>query len=466
MKKLLSLCLVLALALALAIPAAAGSAPAASSAPAVQVNGEAVVFPNGSPEINNGRTMVPMRAVLEALGATVDYDADTQTVTATLDDISLTHVIRENTIEMGSGEKLTMDTQSYIKNGSTLVPLRFFSQALGYEVYWDDAARTAVVIDKAACISGIDEGLTVLNALQASQPSASGNVAMDVDVSGEIKMLDGTSDDVLPFSAKMTALANDSAVNLSGSMDLSALAELAEDDPTAALLEDLTFEMICGESMWMNIPVLTGLLSGEASDSDVWLKFGDFDMSALTADTNGATIGGVLYSTVEALDADAPADIYADLTQAAGLLTAMMGDDTFVKNGDDYVWEMDSTASALLAEAIGEAPDSFALTMSMEIKADGSSSFSMHLDVEDTISMSLSGDSTDTSATVTCQMTVPEVCEMTVQSTATVAESSAAPVAAPPAGAQVIDLGEMLTAMVGAIGGADGPTAIFTTDAA
>lgn len=472
MKKLLPLCLALVLALALAIPAAAQSADGVS----VQLNGENVSFPNASPEVTNGRTMVPMRAVLEALGAEVGYAEDTRTVTATLGDISLTHVIDTNTIEMGDGEKLTMDTTSYVTKGSTLVPLRFFSQALGYEVYWDEGQRTAVVIDKASFISATDESFTILNGLMSETDDAddTGDVAMDVDVSGELKLLDGTSDDALPFSAKMTALVGTEAVNISGSMDLSAIAKLAEleDDPTAAglvpMLKDLTFEIIGGESLWMNIPVLTSLLPGAPADGDVWLKSGDFSMSTVTAAAASAsdqTIGSVLYEVVEYMDADSPVNICSDLKQAANILTALFSDDTFTKDGDDYSWELDETVAALLASVIGETPDT--LTMTMKIKADGSSSFSLEFEVEDVLALSLSGDSSDTSATVKCQLTVPEVCDMTVQSTATVKDSNAAPVTAPPAGATVIDVDEISeAASLGVIGGADGPTAVFTTKAA
>ena len=146
MKKWISLFLTLMLALAVAAPAAAAdtaviggangptaifvttpkggstTAPARPSGVSVQVNGENVTFPNASPAVINGRTMVPMRAVLEALGATVDYDGETGTVQARLGDVTLTHVIGTDAIQTASGEKLTMDTTSYVKNGSTLVP--------------------------------------------------------------------------------------------------------------------------------------------------------------------------------------------------------------------------------------------------------------------------------------------------------------------------------------------------------
>ena len=75
------------------------AAPARPTGVSVQVNGENVTFPNASPAVINGRTMVPMRAVLEALGATVDYDGETGTVQARLGDVTLTHVIGTDAIQ-------------------------------------------------------------------------------------------------------------------------------------------------------------------------------------------------------------------------------------------------------------------------------------------------------------------------------------------------------------------------------
>lgn len=478
MKKLLPLCLALMLALALAIPAAASGAALPAGGVSVQVNGENITFPNGSPEVINGRTMVPMREVLEALGAEVDYDADTRTVTAALGGVSLTHVIGTNTIKMTGGEKLTMDTTSYVKNGSTLVPLRFFSQALGYEVYWDGGQSTAVVIDKAAFVSKTDESFTILNGLQSGTDKDAGfdSAAMDVEVSGEVKLLDGTSEDAQPFSGKMTALVSNDAVNFSGSMDLSAVAAALklEDNPmTAALapmLNELTFEVIgSDEGLWMKIPALNSLLTGTSAGGGMWLKSNDFDMSAAfaaAAPSSDGTIGSALYEVVEYVDADGPVNIYRDLIQASDIMTALLGDGTFTKDGDDYTWELDDDAAALMTSLIGEAPDE--LSMKMEIKADGGGSFSMRLRMEDTIEMALSGEFSDTSATVKCQLTIPEVCDVTVQSTAAVKESDTAPVTAPPAGETVVDIGGLIAApsVAGVIGGADRFTAAVAANAA
>ncbi len=478
MKKLLSLCLSLLLSLVLAIPAAAGSTPAAQPANgvAVQVNGEDVTFPDASPEVTNGRTMVPMRAVLEALGAQVDYDAETKTVTATLGGTVLTHVIGTDRIDVKDGEALTMDTTSYVKSGSTLVPLRFFSQALGYEVYWDGGARTAVVIDRAAAVEEIDRNFTILNALRARQSDGldpSADLALDMDLSGEIKMLDGSADAALPFSMKMSALYGPEAMNIDGVMDLSALSSLTDGEDEAdaetlsPTLEDISFRMICGESVWMQVPALADILQATGvpiPSKDAWMKLDSADMPAMNALETG-TMGEMLYEMVAFANAEVPVTIYEDLTRIAQLMTDLMGDNTFTKDGGDYSWKLDEAKSAQLAEAIGET--AFSLTMEMDCKADGSSTFSMEMK-EDSMVMSLSGTSTGAASSVTCQATVPEVCDITVQCNSTVKASDKAPVAEPPADAAVVDLAELASgqAGVGVIGGADGPTGIFITRAA
>lgn len=470
MKKLLSLCLALVLAIALAVPAAAADTRAAGGGVSVQVNGEDVAFPNASPEVRGGRTMVPMRAVLEALGAAVDYDTASRTVTAAFGDTVLTHVIGTDKIDVKGGSTLTMDTTSYVKSGSTLVPLRFFSQALGYEVYWDSGAQTAVVINKNDLVASIDKNFTILNDIQSKSPAISGNMAMDMDMKGQIKLLDGSLDDAIPFSAKMSAVYSEEAMNMDGSMDLSALAQLpgAEADPAvAAMLKDLSFKMIFSDAIWMGGTLLaSAMLSAPdgvvpADLDSVWFKAGDFDMSALTAASDGeATIGSVLYGAIAYMDAEVPVNIYDDVNQAALMAQMLLGDATFTKNGEDYSWTLDEKTSALLAQAIGETPDSFSLTMDMDVKADGASSFSMDLKA-DVMSMSVSGASTATESAVKCQVVVPDACDVSVECNASMTAGSGAPVTAPPAGATVIDLTETLESSVGAIGGADGPTSIF-----
>ena len=469
MKKCISLCLALILCLALAVTASAAEAdgPTASfstGGAAVMVNGETVDFDGAKPEISGGRTMVPMRGVLEALGAEVDYDHPSKTVTATLDGTSLTHVIGTDKIDVSGGQTLTMDAASYVKNGGTMVPLRFFSQALGYEVYWDKGQRTAVVLDKQGIIDEIDASFSILNDLQAKQSAElTGNLAMEMDFNGTVKLLDSISgDQELPFSMEMTGLYGPSAINAQGSMDLSLLSTLMEamdeevPQELADLLENLDFQMIYSESgMWMQMPAMAELLRASGADGlpegEIWFgmtpedlgELGDIYQMSFAANSGSATIGGVLYAMVEMMDAEVPVNIYEDVAEAASVMAALVGDGTFTGDGDDYTWEMDQAMMDQLAEVLGASSVAFPGSMKMTLGADGSCEFTMDLAVEEdplALTMTISGTSTATDSSVEGSIQVKNVCDVTFQGSATVQPTDEAPVSAPPADAAVVDL--------------------------
>ena len=466
MKKLISLCLALVLSLALAVPAAAAETGGVS----VMVNGEAVTFPDGNPEISGGRTMVPMRAVLEKLGAEVEYSHETKTVKATLGDIALIHVIGTDKIALGDGgDGLTMDAASYVSGGSTMVPLRFFSQALGYEVYWDAGERTAVVIDKQGLIAEMDKAFTIINDLQAKQTPAAGNLSMEMDFSGSAKITVPGMEMDLPFSIDLSGVYGENALNFSGKMDLSILALVLASVPMnadgtgpsgeettaalnqmAAMLKDLDFEMIYSDgSMWMKLPAVTDLLraqGAEIPEGTVWMDLGGADMGEVydlydlsLSSAGGVTMGQVLYTMAELADAEMPTLIYEDAEEAAALLTTLMGDDTFTKDGDTYTWKMDQAMMDKLATELGASSTDFPGTMEMTIKEDGSCTFKLDVTDEE-FSMSMSGASTATDSTVEGKITVKDVCGVTFQGSAKVAPTENAPVTAPPAGETVIDL--------------------------
>jgi hypothetical protein len=93
-------------------------------------------------ENGSGRTMVPVRFVAEALGATVGWDGDTETVTITLDG-SVVEMVIGSTSYTVDGVEETMDAAAEIQdcgdgsgNGRTMVPMRFVAEALGKAVYW------------------------------------------------------------------------------------------------------------------------------------------------------------------------------------------------------------------------------------------------------------------------------------------------------------------------------------------
>jgi len=96
------------------------------------------------PIIENGRTLVPMRGIFEALGAEVAWDDATKTVTGTKADTKITLQIG-NTAANVNDKEVTLDVPAKILDGRTLVPVRFISESLGCEVNWDDATKTVII---------------------------------------------------------------------------------------------------------------------------------------------------------------------------------------------------------------------------------------------------------------------------------------------------------------------------------
>ncbi len=112
----------------------------------VRINGVLVDFKDQKPVIKNGRTLVPFRAILEAMGADIQWDEVNRTVRATKDGIGMVLEIGNTTALIGT-EKMEMDVPAEIINGRTMVPLRFVSEGLGYEVLFDDANKDLYKID-------------------------------------------------------------------------------------------------------------------------------------------------------------------------------------------------------------------------------------------------------------------------------------------------------------------------------
>jgi hypothetical protein len=109
----------------------------------VEVNGRPLSF-RVPPTLVGGRTMVPLRGVFESLGAQVNWDANTRKITATKDatDVQLSIGDPRATV---NGRTVLLDVPAMILNGSTMVPLRFVSEALGADVKWFDATQTVSI---------------------------------------------------------------------------------------------------------------------------------------------------------------------------------------------------------------------------------------------------------------------------------------------------------------------------------
>jgi hypothetical protein len=102
-----------------------------------------------APIIQNSRTLLPIRAIAEATGSVVAWDATTRLVTVTRKDRKVELWIGKN-IARVNGKSTNIDPDDYrvvpiIVNSRTLLPLRFVAESLGLDVQWSDATRTVTI---------------------------------------------------------------------------------------------------------------------------------------------------------------------------------------------------------------------------------------------------------------------------------------------------------------------------------
>jgi len=110
----------------------------------VEVNGRPVNFYNTKPQYINGRVLVPLRGVFENMGATVQWNPVSKTVTAARADTDVALRIGERWANV-DGRTVAMDVPAMLINGSTMVPIRFVSESLGANVSWNDPSRTVMI---------------------------------------------------------------------------------------------------------------------------------------------------------------------------------------------------------------------------------------------------------------------------------------------------------------------------------
>jgi hypothetical protein len=104
------------------------------AAPTVTLDDKILTF-EVPPIEENGRTLVPLRAIFEALGATVTWDEITNTVTAVKGNTTVILQIGSTTATI-NGQFKKLDVPAKTVNGRTLAPLRFVGEAFGGTVMW------------------------------------------------------------------------------------------------------------------------------------------------------------------------------------------------------------------------------------------------------------------------------------------------------------------------------------------
>ena len=123
------------------------------------LNDRKVNMTMGEAVINNSRTMVPLRFIMEIMGADVLWDGENKKIDITYGDKKIEFTVGSSEYSV-NGEVKTLDAPPYILNDRTMVPLRVFSEAVEKKVHWDD--RGVVVIsgtELSDYISVVEKGL-------------------------------------------------------------------------------------------------------------------------------------------------------------------------------------------------------------------------------------------------------------------------------------------------------------------
>jgi hypothetical protein len=110
----------------------------------VTIDGAPVRFTGTQPMVMQGRVLVPLRGVLEQMGAFVGWDSATRTVFAQKSGIDVQLPIGSRTATV-NGRTVGLDVPAQIVGGSTMVPLRFLSESMGSEVAWENTTRTVMI---------------------------------------------------------------------------------------------------------------------------------------------------------------------------------------------------------------------------------------------------------------------------------------------------------------------------------
>ena len=451
----------------------------------VMVNGKYVKFTDAVPEVAEGRTMVPFRAIFESLGAEVSYEDGK--IHAALGDTVLDLTIGSDTMTKtgdGKTETVKMNCAPYAKNDRTYIPVRFISEAMGCAVYWDPEYYSAVIIDPDVLAAEVDKDFAIVNGLLAASNSAPESYKADTALVGDVTIFNSLDGDrSLKFTLDMDTLA--AANGASGDMkyDFSDLVQLmpgleeleAEDsEEYKLLLSLLAAEMKIlvdweSGSGYVHMPALNSLyeLMGYETSENTW-----FSVPLPQTDGQTPTVGSLIAANAltdaSTLYYAAPALSYSQALGTAAQAGALFGDKNFTKEGGAQVLSLDlDSLSALVDEDSYydpyDLPSQFALTLT--IHDGGAVEFSLTcrgLDHDYTFGMmeyliSAQGELDGLNVSVTAELHVKNQLKAAITLTQTAAGTTRKPETTPPEGAQVLDVNELSG---GAVTSPDGPTLI------
>lgn len=112
----------------------------------VKVNGKEHRFGDVPPVIKDGRILIPVRGLMASLGADVRWESVTKTVYVNLDDVVIILKVDSQEVTV-NGDVYQLDVPAKNENGRVVIPLRFIAEALGFKVGYDGETGDVTVDD-------------------------------------------------------------------------------------------------------------------------------------------------------------------------------------------------------------------------------------------------------------------------------------------------------------------------------
>ncbi len=174
---------------------------AAQAAPPIRVvlNGQALIFSGTPPQQVKGSTLVPMRGIFEALGASVKFDKAAQTVYGQKGETAIILPLGA-LVATVNGQPHTLPQPAQLINGTTLVPLRFISESLGAGVTWNPATSTVT-------IQTVDQHIGALPAPAETGPVSGQVTGVYTNTTPtQLTLMTGGKNTVIPLSSRTIIL--------------------------------------------------------------------------------------------------------------------------------------------------------------------------------------------------------------------------------------------------------------------
>lgn len=315
----------------------------------VQLDGKNLVFTDAVPEITSDRTFLPFRAVLEAMGAEVGYDAETSTVSARKAGVTLSMVPGQTALTVTEGDQIStveMDAAPYINasNGRTYIPVRYAAESFGYSVGWDANTRTVILADVDALFGDATFQLMDNFAAYSEKQGKTDNMAMSGTLDLDLAMANtGGMAQAVPVSAKgsLDGVASDKGAQLTWALDLSGLSDLLGLESLSAMEGEVRMNLESG----MVYLALPAALTGEPADSWYSLDlnayqnqlFSGMDITQLQAQLQDAGIREALVTVLQSLPMNDSASSYETIAMMAEMYKTMLSDQAFTQKGNTYV---------------------------------------------------------------------------------------------------------------------------------